>query len=60
MSWRQSKSYIDYFTNRAEQGYPGVSPAIVKNVYDFFMDEEERYKLNYNKAIWYFSQNSTE
>ena len=24
------------------------------------MDEDERYKLNYNKAIWYFSQNSTE
>ena len=63
MPRRQKWNYVDYFTEHAEQGFSKFSPpvqAIVKNVYDFFQDEEDRYKLNYNKAVWYFSQNSTD
>ena len=62
MGWIAKKGYSDYLTEHAEQGKAGVEgfSEIVKNVYDFFGDEDERYKLNYNKAIWYFSQNSTE
>ena len=62
MRWAQKKGYTNYFLENAEQGDSRVEgfPEIVKNVYDFFGDEDERYKLNYNKAIWYFSQNSTE